>query len=198
MFQFPVESREGQEERRKHNTLRKQTKREEHRRRTEPPALPSAGAGVVDPNAPPSPGQTGDVGSALPAPPPEPPWTGDDLKEFVHETVDLLESARVNKYRDAAVELKLSPDGVKEFETGAAYPPSAKAAVKRSAPEIAADVMNAVQRHTGIGPKFRHHLNCIRGMGQIWLSGRALDKKLDVILEQQKKLLAEQAKARTN
>lgn len=122
------------------------------------------------------------MGTAPPVPP-EPPWTANDVRLFTDQFIDARESARIADVKAAAVALALSEPGVKQFTERARYNPTAKAAVKTSTPEVAADLLNVLQRHTGIGPKYRHHLNCAYGWLVIIQEGRQLRADLEAILE---------------
>ena len=138
-FRHPVDSPEGQNERREHERLRKQAIRASAPKPlSEPPPLPPASG--PDQTATQMPGQTPGVDvspvEVLLA------WKPEDVAEFTDELVELSEAKRVADFLTVAREAKLPPKLLAEIERDAEYGVKTKAGLKRAIAATAAKWLN--------------------------------------------------------
>jgi len=177
-FRFPAGTPDGDRERRDAEAERKRGVRAVARQLVAPPPLPSAGAAI--------PGQTaaplGVTSAGLPGPPLEPfvPWTGEDVRDFTDELVELSEAKRVSEFCEAAKEAKLPASLIKDIQRDAHYPAKCKAHFKTSLAGVVAKWLNK----TGISAKNREEAAFLFYGATILLHGRRMRAHLDAIIDE--------------
>lgn len=187
-FRNPVESLEGQNERREHERLRKATKR----------SAAAAVAAAVDRPAPLPPVTTLLPGNA-PAPacdqngpqpgailpdgdPPPVPWQPELLNDLLSELLDAAEEGRVAMFAGKCQEAGLMPKLCKEIEADAHFPKMAKVILKRSLPRLACKWLNA----TGISAEYHDEVAVVTALLLIIQSDRKNSAKLDELIAAKK------------
>jgi hypothetical protein len=175
-FRFPVESPQGQEERREHERLRKQSKRAA--RPAEPPPLP---APSVSDQVSPATGEQS-VGVSAPAVEMVVPWTPEDVRDFTDELIDLTEAKRISDFVALAREAKLPPKLCAEIEKDARYPTTSKASLKRALAGCVAKWMNK----TGISARNKEEAALLFCVITLKLQGMRLRSRLTALIEADK------------
>lgn len=177
-FKFPVESPQGQEERREHERLRKSDRRAAARPLEPPPLpVPSVPDQVSTSPGEQSPGVPVAVAEMVV------PWTPEDVKDFTDELVDLTEAKRISDFVALAREASLPPKLIAEIEKDARYPTSSKASLKRAVSGCVAKWLNK----TGISSRNKEEAALLFCVITIKLQGMRLRSRLASLVEADKK-----------
>ncbi|MGC3958121.1 MAG: hypothetical protein QM813_09345 [Verrucomicrobiota bacterium] len=188
-FVHPVESVEGQDERRKHDTLRKAGRREAAKAVAatldRPAPLPPVTTLLPGQPTPPA----GDPSSGVPGPaltpgdePPAVPWKPELLTDLVSELLDAAEEGRVGQFVAKCEEAGITGKLLKEIETDARFPKLAKIMLKRSLPRLAAKWLN----RSGVSAEYQDELEVVTALLLMVQSDRKNSAKLDELIEQRR------------
>jgi len=178
-FKFPVESPQGQDERREHERLRKADKRAAIRA-AEPLPLPTPP--MVDtfqaPAGEPGLGATDSPGAMVAEP--FVPWLAADVADFTDELVELTEAKRVAEFVAIARDAKMPVKFIAEVERTSGYPVKSKPQLKRCLAECAAKWLNK----TGVSSKNKEEVKLLFCMVTIKLQGVRLKRDLVAMIEE--------------
>ena len=182
-FKFPVNTPEGQAERREAEAKRKRDARSVAAKLDQPPALLPVGAS--------SPGQQQTPGDGVPpgqsnstvAVSDAIPWTPELLKDISDELISAAEEGRQSSLATLAQEGGLTEKAVKKIHADAAYKPAAKRGLQLAVPKITARMMNK----TGISSEHSDSLVLLASMMMIWKQGRSLKADVMELIEENRK-----------
>jgi len=188
-FQFDANTPEGKEERRKADADRKAAARAVASQVAEPPPLPSALPRVG--NSTPALNGVQILGVANPSEPAPVLWQPDTLNDLVGELLDAAEDNRVSNFVGRCQEAGLMGKLVKEIESDARFPKTAKLLFKRALPRLAAKWLNKA----GISAENQDELELITALLLIVQHDRKTSKKLDELIDKVKEEKAKAAEA---
>ena len=187
-FIHPVASAEGQEERRKHDTLYRQSRRNAARAVAAtldtPPPLPPAGARVAGQETPgtdsggtAAPGATGEeIPGSL-------PWEPELIADLLGELIEAAEENRVAQYAAMCKEANLLPKLCKEIEGDAYFPKLSKKVLSRCLPRLAAKYLNK----SGVSAEFQDEVAVVTAFLLIAWNDRNIAKRFAEYTEKNKK-----------
>lgn len=178
-FKFPVNTPEGQKERREADAERKRLRRQQAALMAVPLPLPPSGPTVAGnvpaPSNDVSPGASnppGEISTAI-------PWTPELIKDMSDELIDAAEDGRRNSLATLAQEGGLPDKAVKKIHADAAYKPAAKRGLQLAVPKITARMMNK----TGISSEHSDTLVLVSALAMIWKQGRSLKRDVIELIE---------------
>lgn len=177
VFRFPVDSPQGQDERREHNRIWKQTKRA-RRAVAEATALPVGNFPVPD-QAPGGEQMPGAPGEAAVLDADFVPWIAKDVADFTDKLVELAEARRVTQFLQIAREAQLPPRLIAEIEKRSHYPTSTKEGLQGCLAECAAKWLNK----TKVSAKNKEEAKLLFCIVTIQLQGVLLKRDLREMIE---------------
>jgi hypothetical protein len=139
--------------------------------KADPPPIPSAN------------GQTQTTAGTLDLLPvgegaPPVPWKADDIRPLSDELIDTTDAACAKQIHDKAAKALLPAVLVDKITTDAAWDPTAKTALKQSAPELAAKWLNK----SGISAEYKHELVTASAILRIGAGHMKVCKRLDQLI----------------
>lgn len=183
-FVHPVDTPQGQDERREHERMRKAAKRDAAKavaaKLDEPPPLRPVAAGVPGQPAPPG----GAVGGPAVDPtfaagdPPPVPWQPELLNDLLGELMDAAEEGRVAMFAAKCQEAGLLPKLCKQIEADAHFPKAAKIILKRSLPRLACKWLN----QTGVSAEYQDEVAVVTALVLVIQHDRKMAGKLDELI----------------
>jgi len=178
-FLFPVDSPQGQDERRKHERIRKAAYRASLASLADPPPLRA----VPSVDAPKATGNDEGFDPGLPTGEMVVAWTAQDVAEFTDELVELSEAKRVTDFVVMAREANLPPRLVSEIERDAGYGTKTKAALKKSIAVTLAKWLNK----TGVSAKNKEEAALLFAVITIKMQGVRLRRDIVSLTETEQK-----------
>lgn len=193
MFLHPVGTPEGQDERRRHDTIYRSNRRAARavaERMVEPPPLPPANPGLAGQSPPPpgglSPRAIGAVGPA--SDPTAIPWKPELLTSLIEELLKAAEEFRVDSFVGKCEEAGITGKLLEEIERDAHFPKAAKILLKESLPRLAAKWLN----RSGVSAEYQDELTVVTALLLMIQNDRKNGAKLDELIAQRKKSLKDQ------
>ena len=187
-FLHPVASQEGQEERRRHDTLYRQSRRQAARAvaatldnppplRPTNPGAPGAETPGADSGGVASPGATGEEA------PGSLPWEPELIADLLAELIEAAEENRVAQYAAWCKEANLLPKLCKEITDDAYFPKLSKKVLSRCLPRLAAKYLNK----SGVSAEFQDEVAVFTAFLLIAWNDRNISKRLAEHAEKNKK-----------